>query len=157
MLTLVGEDGAAGGRGRGVDLLDLRAHAGVHPRIGVVDVVPFVPWADRRIDDALAARDRFAGRWAGSVLAPCFLYGPERSLPDVRRDAFTALAARHRPAGAASDRRCLRVGARPPLVAYNVWLADRRPRHRAGRRPGAARPAPCGRSVCRSGDGCRCR
>jgi glutamate formiminotransferase len=106
--------------------LDLRDHTGVHPRIGVVDVVPFVPVADSSsIDDAVAARDAFA-QWAGDELQlPCFLYGPERSLPNVRRDAFKRLRpdtgppVPHLTAGACA------VGARPALVAYNVWLAAR--------------------------------
>src|SRR5262249_33513698 len=62
--------------------------------------------------------------WAGTELAlPCFLYGPERSLPDVRRAAFGTLApdtgppVPHPTAGAAA------IGARPVLVAYNLWLA----------------------------------
>src|SRR5207248_3034517 len=74
-----------------VALLDLRTHEGVHPRIGVVDVVPFVPLADSTMADAVRERDGFA-RWAGRELhLPCFLYGAERSLPDVRRGAFTTL------------------------------------------------------------------
>ncbi|MGH9185956.1 MAG: glutamate formimidoyltransferase, partial [Acidimicrobiales bacterium] len=96
---------------------------GAHPRMGVVDVVPFVPLEGNTILDAVAARDRFA-RWAGGDLAlPCFLYGPERTLPEVRRGAFTDIApdtgplSPHRTAGACA------VGARPPLVAYNLWLA----------------------------------
>ncbi|WCO67520.1 hypothetical protein PO878_02145 [Iamia majanohamensis] len=109
---------------KAVARLDLRAHAGVHPRIGVVDVVPFVALAGSSAADAVAARDRFCA-WAGAELAlPCFAYGPERTLPEVRRDAFGALAPvagpdrPHPTAGAAA------VGARPLLVAYNLWLAD---------------------------------
>ena len=71
-------------------------HHGVHPRLGVADVVPFVPLdrngTPRAGDDlgpALSARARF-GTWAAQTLGlPCFYYGPERSLPDVRRHAFT--------------------------------------------------------------------
>jgi glutamate formiminotransferase len=76
------------------------------------------------MDDALAARDAFA-QWAGIELdLPCFLYGPERTLPEVRRLAWHDLApdagpdTPHPTAGAAC------VGARGPLVAYNVWLAE---------------------------------
>ncbi|HWE56060.1 MAG TPA: hypothetical protein VG435_11130 [Acidimicrobiales bacterium] len=103
-----------------VDRLDITGHHGVHPRIGTLDVVPFV---DLGGADAMAARHRFAS-WAGAELAlPCFLYGPERSLPEVRRRAWTDLAPDYGPdrphprAGAAA------VGARPVLVAYNLWLA----------------------------------
>jgi glutamate formiminotransferase len=106
-----------------VTRLDLDAHQGVHPRIGVVDVVPFVPVAGSSMDEALAARGSFA-RWAGAELAlPCFLYGPERSLPEIRRGAFESIAPDtgpprpHRTAGASA------VGARTVLIAYNLWLA----------------------------------
>jgi glutamate formiminotransferase len=95
----------------------------VHPRIGAVDVVPFVALGSTPFARAVEARDAFAA-WAGSALSlPCFLYGPERSLPDVRRGAFTSFPpdagppAPHPTAGACA------VGARPVLVAYNVWLA----------------------------------
>jgi glutamate formiminotransferase len=114
-----------------IDLIDLRRHEGVHPRLGALDVVPFVPLGPRGsptgpgadLTPALEARDRFAA-WAGEELAlPCFCYGPDRSLPEVRRQAFGVLApdtgpARpHRSAGACA------VGARGVLVAYNLWLA----------------------------------
>jgi glutamate formiminotransferase len=103
--------------------IDLAAHQGVHPRLGAVDVVPFVPLGpDGRIETALDARGRYAA-WAGDHLqVPCFLYGPERSLPEVRREAFLTLdpdtgpPAPHPTAGATA------VGARPVLVAYNIWI-----------------------------------
>jgi glutamate formiminotransferase len=95
----------------------------VHPRLGVVDVVPFVPLDGESMASAVGARDAFAA-WAASELGvPCFLYGPERSLPEVRRRAFVDLRpdtgppAPHPTAGACC------VGARPVLVAYNVWLS----------------------------------
>ena len=104
--------------------IDLRDHHGVHPRIGALDVVPFTPLEHATLADAVAARDEFAA-WAGAeLLLPCFLYGPDRTLPDVRRLAFGTLApdtgppAPHPTAGACA------VGARPVLVAYNVWLAQ---------------------------------
>lgn len=120
-----------------VNLIDLRTHEGAHPRFGAADVVPFVPLSgfDHDSDtgtnsangglrvDVLEARDRFA-QWAGAELAlPCFYYGPERSLPEVRRLAFHPLAPDtgppkpHPTAGASA------VGARDLLVAYNVWIA----------------------------------
>ncbi|HEY5096444.1 MAG TPA: hypothetical protein VII46_00285 [Acidimicrobiales bacterium] len=113
-----------------VAAIDMRTHVGVHPRRGAVDVVPFVPLGAAAPDGdawcrALQARDRFA-EWAGSELGvPCFLYGPERTLPDIRRHAFSSLTpdsgppAPHPTAGATA------VGVRPVLVAYNVWIADR--------------------------------
>jgi glutamate formiminotransferase len=91
VLTLVGEEAARRVAEVAVARIDLRGHQGAHPRIGAVDVVPFVPLADTPMADACAARDRFAS-WAASTLGlPCFRYGPERSLPEVRRGAFTAL------------------------------------------------------------------
>lgn len=123
VLTLVGEDAPRAVASAAVAALDLRAHEGVHPRIGVVDVVPFVALDGAAEADAVAARDRF-GRWAAADLGlPGFAYGPERTLPDVRRGAFAALAPTwggpdpHPSAGGVA------VGARPLLVAYNLWLA----------------------------------
>jgi glutamate formiminotransferase len=90
----------------------------------VVDVVPFVPLGGAPLDDAVAARDRFA-RWAAATLdLPCFLYGPERSLPEVRRTAFTTLAPDHGPDHPHPTAGACAVGARPLLVAYNLWLAE---------------------------------
>ena len=127
-----------------VGLLDLRTHDGAHPRLGVVDVVPFVPLHGATMGDAVAARDRFAARAGREIALPCFLYGPERTLPEVRRGAFVTLAPDtgprrpHPTAGAAC------VGARGVLVAYNLWLA-----------PGT--PLAVGRRVAREirGDGVR--
>ncbi len=127
VLTLAGPDVETAARAVAVEAvrrIDLRRHFGVHPRMGAVDVVPFVPLAGSSIDDAIAARDRFAA-WAGDELGvPCFLYGPERSLPDVRRHAFAGLAPDTGPAVAHPTAGAICAGARPPLVAYNVWLAD---------------------------------
>ena len=125
VLTLAGPDVESAARAvsaLGVHTIDLRAHAGAHPRLGAVDVVPFVPLNGSTMTDAVAARDRFASWAANELGVPCFLYGPERSLPEVRRSAFQSLlpdvgpAARHPTAGA------ICVGARPVLIAYNVWL-----------------------------------
>ena len=126
VLTLGGpsaEDAARAVAVATVERLDLRLHHGVHPRFGVLDVVPFVPLTGSSMGDAEAARDRFAA-WAADALGlPCFLYGTERSLPEVRRDAFVTVApdvGPHQPhptAGACA------VGARAPLVAYNLWLS----------------------------------
>jgi glutamate formiminotransferase / 5-formyltetrahydrofolate cyclo-ligase len=103
--------------------IDLREHEGVHPRIGAVDVVPFVPLPGSSLADALAARNAFAA-WAGEELGlPCFYYGPERTLPEVRRRAFESLAPNAGPARPHATAGGCAVGAREVLVAYNVWLA----------------------------------
>jgi glutamate formiminotransferase len=169
VITLCGPpldvEGAAAAVARAaVDRLDLGIHSGVHPRIGVLDVVPFVALAgggarvpggggarvpggggarapggggvgdgtngagglvlhDGAAEAALAARDRFAS-WAGAALdLPCYLYGPERSLPEVRRGAGSALAPDTGPAAPHPTAGACAVGARPLLVAYNLWLA----------------------------------
>jgi glutamate formiminotransferase / 5-formyltetrahydrofolate cyclo-ligase len=124
VLTLVGEDAPRAVARAAVARLDLRVHGGVHPRIGVVDVVPFVPLAGATLADAVRARDEFA-RWIASELeVPAFLYGPERSLPEVRRRAFDDLAPDHGPAAAHPTAGAAAVGARPVLVAWNVWLSE---------------------------------
>lgn len=124
VFTLVGEDAPRTLAAEAVARLSLAEHDGVHPRIGVVDVVPFVALGSTPVDEAVRARDDFA-RWAADELGvPCFLYGPERSLPAVRRGAWTELdpdvggRSPHDTAGA------MAVGARPLLVAYNLWLAE---------------------------------
>ncbi len=110
--------------------IDLTRHEGAHPRLGVVDVVPFVPLgpegarSDGDLSEAIRARDAFCAWAAAKLSLPCFLYGPERSLPDVRKHAFSSLLPQcgprkpHPTAGASC------VGARPVLVAYNLLLAD---------------------------------
>ena len=108
--------------------IDLTTHRGIHPRLGAVDVVPFVPLsgADGTItswEAIISARDAFAA-WAASTLAvPCFLYGPERSLPEVRRQAFSALSPDTGPVAPHSTAGAMAVGARTVLIAYNVWIA----------------------------------
>ena len=105
-----------------VNLLHLDTHQGVHPRLGVVDVVPFVPLKDSTMDEAIAARDAFA-KWASSELSvPCFLYGTERSLPEIRRGAWTLLQPQYGPSTPHLTAGAICVGARNYLVAYNVWL-----------------------------------
>jgi glutamate formiminotransferase len=86
----------------------------VHPRLGVVDVVPFVPvGAEATMDDAVAARDDYM-RWSQ---VPCLRYGPGcPTLPELRRSFRTMGVTPHPTAGLTA------VGARPPLVAYNLWL-----------------------------------
>lgn len=126
VFTLAGaevEDAARALVAEAVARIDLRAHAGVHPRLGAADVVPFVPLAGAILDDAMRARDEFA-RWAGGELGvPCFLYGPERALPEVRREAFRSLAPDTGPPAPHPTAGAICAGARGYLVAYNVWLA----------------------------------
>lgn len=127
VLTLVGEEAPRRVARAAVERLDLRGHAGAHPRIGVVDVVPFVPLAGASLGDAVAARDRFLTWMATELGVPGFVYGPERSLPDVRREAFRSLAPDAGPRRPHPRAGAVAVGARDVLVAWNVWLADADP------------------------------
>lgn len=124
VLTLVGESAPRAVARAAVEQLDLRSHDGVHPRIGVVDVVPFVPLRDATLPDAIGARDAFCAWAADELGVPCFRYGPERSLPDVRRGAFRTLSPDVGPVAPHPTAGAMAVGARPILVAYNVWLAE---------------------------------
>jgi glutamate formiminotransferase / 5-formyltetrahydrofolate cyclo-ligase len=118
--------------------LDLRHHTGAHPRLGVLDVVPFVPYEPGRpapadLTDAVALRDRFA-QWLGTQWGvPSFLYGPlsggrVRTLPEIRRLAFgpppDGLTPDHGPPRPDPRHGASAVGARRVLVAYNVWVSS---------------------------------
>lgn len=119
VLTLAGpavEDAAFDVVAAAAAAIDLRVHEGVHPRVGAADVVPFVPLGDSTMADAVAARERLIERIEGQLSIPCVRYGPERTLPVARRAAAGEVEA-HRSAGICC------VGARPVLVAYNLWLA----------------------------------
>ncbi|HUR18203.1 MAG TPA: hypothetical protein VMZ51_04615 [Acidimicrobiales bacterium] len=107
-----------------VSAIHIGIHEGVHPRMGAVDVVPFAPLVGSDLADAVAARDRFA-EWAAVELSvPCFLYGPERTLPELRRSAFAGLVPHTGPPQPHPTAGAIAVGARPVLVAYNLWLAS---------------------------------
>jgi glutamate formiminotransferase len=131
VLTLAGRaaalvQGLVAAASMAAELINLPAHQGAHPRLGAIDVVPFVPTSTDpdAMATAVAAAREAARRIAGEVGIPCFLYeeaGSGRSLPDIRRGAFADLAPdfggpRHPTAGAAA------VGARGVLVAYNIDL-----------------------------------
>jgi len=118
--------------------IDLTGHRGEHPRMGATDVVPFVPVRDVTMDDCVALARRFAERAAAELHIPIFLYAraasrPERGrLPEIRKGEFEGLRDRigsdpaadpdfgprrvHPTAGATA------VGARPFLVAFNIYL-----------------------------------
>ena len=155
VLTLAGDEVESRVRAvcrAAVALLDLRAHAGAHPRLGVVDVVPFVHLEDGPagvrdgdIGAAVAARDRFAA-WAGAELGlPVFCYGPERSLPEVRRRAWRDLGPDAGPQRPHPSAGAVCAGARPCLVAYNLWLAE--PDLRLARRVAAEVRSPALRTL----------
>ena len=122
VLTLVGEAAPRRVAAEAVARIDLTRHGGVHPRLGAVDVVPFVALEGSTVADATAAREAFAAWLAEVHDVPVFLYGPERSLPDVRRHAFRSLAPDHGPSAPHPTAGATCAGVRPLLVAYNVWL-----------------------------------
>jgi glutamate formiminotransferase len=120
--------------------IDMDSHTGEHPRIGAVDVIPFVPLASTTIDDCVELARAFGERIATRYDVPVFLYAaaatrPERvKLADVRRGQYEGLkheivdhgrepdfgpAHLHASAGAVA------VGARPFLIAYNINLDSR--------------------------------
>lgn len=105
----------------------------------MVDVVPFVPYpppaapgapehgAAAHLARAVDARDRFAAWAADELELPCFLYGPladgsSRTLPEVRRQAFTSLVPDTGPPGPHVTAGASAVGARSVLIAYNLWV-----------------------------------
>jgi glutamate formiminotransferase len=117
--------------------IDMRTHQGVHPRLGAVDVVPFVPLADTPMAVAVESAWRVGETIAARHDLPVYFYGAaarvpgRRELPDVRRGGYEGLAARLATAAGTPDAGPARldpragaavVGARPILVAYNVWL-----------------------------------
>ena len=118
--------------GVAVERIDLRSHAGVHPRIGALDVLPFVPLRDATLENAAALAYRAAERIWERYRVPSYYYDAAspggRTLPQVRRGRFEGLSGRadgpdvgdergHASAGA------IAVGAREVLVAFNVDLA----------------------------------
>ena len=121
--------------------IDLRAHSGEHPRVGAVDVMPFVPIEGVTMADCVTLAREVAADVAGKYDVPVFLYEEaatnpaRRNLEDIRRGEFEGLAAKmqeaewkpdfgpahpHPSAGASV------IGARMALIAYNVNLATNR-------------------------------
>jgi glutamate formiminotransferase len=109
--------------------IDLRAHRGEHPRIGALDVLPFVPFGNATEGDAVDLAREAAARIWERFHVPSYFYGAagSRLLPDVRAGGFERLAERSDPpdVGDAPHPRCgaIAVGVRAPLVAFNVVLA----------------------------------
>lgn len=106
------------------DQFDLSEHDGVHPRIGMIDVVPFVPLENSTIEEAISARNEFAEYAATELNIPSFVYGPERDLPEIRKRAFVDLLPDFGPKKPHPTAGAICVGARQILVAYNVWLKN---------------------------------
>lgn len=123
---------------KAAELIDLNVHRGEHPRIGAIDVLPFIPISDVTMEDCVRLARQTGKRIASELGIPVYLYEaaaarPDRkALPDIRKGEFEGLREEirtnpdrapdfgkselHPTAGA-----CV-VGARPPLIAYNVNL-----------------------------------
>ncbi len=146
VITFVGDrasvaEGALAGARKAVELIDMNAHHGEHPRIGALDVCPFVPVAGVTMDDCVAIARSVGKRIADELQVPVYLYEaaatrPDRKdLPNVRRGEYEGLRTEietnperkpdfgpskmHPTAGATV------VGARPILIAWNVNLATK--------------------------------
>ena len=131
-------EAALAGAAKAVELIDLNTHRGAHPRIGALDVLPFVPLAGVSMEDCVQLAERAAAELWKRLRIPCYLYEaaakrPERvQLENIRRGQFEALREEmgknperdpdvgepvlHPTAGATA------VGARKFLVAYNILL-----------------------------------
>lgn len=131
-------EAALAGAAKAVELIDLNLHQGAHPRIGALDVLPFVPLSGVTMEDCVKLAERAAAELWKRLRIPCYLYEaaarrPERvQLENIRRGQFEALRQEmgknperdpdvgepvlHPTAGATV------VGARKFLIAYNVLL-----------------------------------
>lgn len=131
------EEAAFRAMAKAAELIDMNQHTGEHPRIGATDVVPFVPLSGVTMEECVALANRLAGRVAKELGIPVYLYEaaahrPERAnLEVIRRGQYEGLKAEIEtnpdrapdygpaklgPAGATV------IGARAPLVAFNVYL-----------------------------------
>ncbi|AVM53258.1 glutamate formimidoyltransferase [Bacteroides zoogleoformans] len=143
VVTVVGEpeplrDAVLEAIGVAVRLIDLNKHQGQHPRMGAVDVVPFIPLKNVTMEDAIALSKEVGEEVAKRYDLPVFLYEKSASAPHrenlaaVRKGEFEGMeekikqpewqpdfgpAHRHPTAGAVA------VGARMPLIAYNINLS----------------------------------
>ena len=143
VITFVGDrtsvaEAAFRGAKKAVELIDMSRHRGEHPRVGALDVLPFVPIAGVTMDDCVTLARAVGKRIADELQVPVYLYEAaatrpdRRALPDVRRGEYEGLKTEigtnpdrkpdfgpprlHPTAGA-----CV-VGARPVLIAWNVNL-----------------------------------
>ena len=120
-----------------VERIDMTRHTGQHPRMGAVDVIPFVPTMDMTVEECVELSKRVAERVWTELKVPSFLYedsaaSPARvNLADVRRGQFEGMAEKLRQPEWAPDygeraphptAGVVAIGARMPLIAYNVNL-----------------------------------
>lgn len=121
-----------------IELIDLNQHQGVHPRIGAVDVIPVTPLAETTMEDARKLAHTIGSRIAGELGIPVYFYEESasteqrRALENIRRGGFESLKETELSGDRAPDLGPSRVhptagavaiGARGPLIAYNINLA----------------------------------
>jgi glutamate formiminotransferase len=121
--------------------IDLRSHTGEHPRLGAVDVVPFVPIEGAAMGDCVRLAKETGAEVAQRFNVPVYLYeeaatNPARkNLADIRRGQFEGLAAKmsqsewtpdYGPSAPHPSAGATVIGARMPLIAYNITLASDR-------------------------------
>jgi len=142
VVTFIGEPGAVSEAAfqsarKAAELIDMAQHSGEHPRMGAVDVIPFVPVSNITMEECIEMAEKLGRRLADELDIPVYLYEeaakiPERkNLSHIRRGQYEGLiesikqpemnpdfgpAKVHPRAGATA------VGARPPLIAYNINL-----------------------------------
>lgn len=122
---------------KGIELIDMRTHKGAHPRIGAVDVVPFVPVSDVTMDECVTLARKLGERVGRELGLPVYLYeyacsAPHRrNLADVREGEYEGCARKltdirwkpdFGPAEFVPRSGAIVIGARKFLVAYNVNL-----------------------------------
>lgn len=124
--------------GTAIDVIDMTRHRGQHPRMGATDVVPFIPIRKATMADAVEISKSVAGEVADLYHLPIFLYEASASSPDrrnlsnIRKGQFEGMAEKiilpdwkpdYGPARIHPTAGVTAVGARMPLVAYNVNLS----------------------------------
>ena len=124
--------------GKAVELIDLTKQSGQHPRMGAVDVVPFIPIKNVSMDEAVAISREVAKEVAERYGVPTFLYETSASAPhrenlaNVRRGEFEGLMTKMKlpewkadygPASPHPTAGAIAIGARKPLIAYNINLS----------------------------------
>lgn len=108
-----------------IGLINLKDHAGVHPRLGVVDVLPFIPLRGMTMTECVEVAKRMGEAISSKYEIPVFYYefsAAGRSLPFVRKNAFDSLQPDLGPSSPHATAGSTVIGARGPLIAYNVDL-----------------------------------
>jgi glutamate formiminotransferase/formiminotetrahydrofolate cyclodeaminase len=152
-------EGAVNAAKAGYKLIDMRKHKGEHPRLGAMDVCPFVPVRDATMEDCVACAKKCGERIAKELNIPIYLYGAasgksyRKTVPQIRAGEYEGIASKitaeewkpdFGPAEFVPTWGASMVGARKFLLAYNInMLATKEQAHRialdlreAGRGPG---------------------